>query len=388
MTNAAKPDKIRLGMVGGGRDAFIGSVHRIASRLDDHFELVAGAFSSTVEKSKLSGLDLGVAEDRSYGNYKEMAIREARLKNGIEAVSIVTPNHLHFSAAKEFLKRGIHVICDKPLTATAADAKKFLNLVNDSDALFVLTHNYTAYPMIRQAREMINNQALGDLRVVQVEYAQDWLSSDLESTDHKQASWRVDPEKSGAGGCIGDIGTHAFNLAGFVTGLKLESLCADMHTFVDGRQLDDNIHIMLRYQGGAKGMLWSSQVAPGNENGLRLRVYGSKGGIEWSQEEPNKLWYSPLGAATQVLTRSGPGASDAANAVSRIPAGHPEGYLEGFATIYTETAEAIFAAREGKSKDTLCPGIKDGYDGIAFISAAIASNKKNGSWVKFTGVSG
>ena len=318
MGTERKPARIRLGMVGGGRDAFIGGVHRIASRIDDHYELVAGAFSSTVEKSKLSGLDLGVAEDRSYGNFKEMAIREARLKNGIEAVSIVTPNHLHFAAAKEFLKRGIHVICDKPLTSTAADAKKFLNLVNDSDALFVLTHNYTAYPMIRQARDMVNNKELGDIRVVQVEYAQDWLSTDLESTDQKQASWRVDPERSGAGGCIGDIGTHAFNLAGFVTGLQLESLCADLHTFVDGRQLDDNVHIMMRYQGGAKGMLWSSQVAPGNENGLRLRVFGEKGGIEWAQEEPNKLWYSPLGEPTQLLTRSGPGASDIANAVSRL----------------------------------------------------------------------
>jgi len=369
-------------MVGGGRDAFIGGVHRIASRIDDHFELVAGAFSSTVEKSKLSGLDLGIPEDRSYGSYKEMAIREARLKDGIEVVSIVTPNHLHFAVAKEFLKRGIHVVCDKPLTSTAADAKKFLKLVESSESLFVLTHNYTAYPMIRQARDMISKQELGDIRVVQVEYAQDWLSTDLENTDQKQASWRVDPERSGAGGCIGDIGTHAFNLAGFVTGLQLESVCADMHTFVEGRQLDDNVHIMLRYEGSAKGMLWSSQVAPGNENGLRLRVFGSKGGIEWSQEEPNKLWYSPLGEATRLLTRSGPGAKDAANAVSRIPAGHPEGYLEGFATLYKETAEAIYAARNGEKIDTLCPGIKEGYEGIAFISAAIASSKKNGAWVK------
>jgi len=384
MSTVEKPQRIKLGMVGGGRDAFIGGVHRIASRIDDHFELVAGAFSSTVEKSKLSGRDLGVAEDRTYGSYKEMAIREARLKNGIEAVSIVTPNHLHFAAAKEFLKRGIHVICDKPLTSTAGDAKKFLHLVNSSDALFVLTHNYTAYPMIRQARQMINNNDLGDIRVVQVEYAQDWLSTNLEATDQKQASWRVDPERSGAGGCIGDIGTHAFNLAGFVTGLQLESLCADLHTFVEGRALDDNVHIMLRYEGGARGMLWSSQVAPGNENALRLRVYGSKGGIEWNQEEPNKLFYSPLGEATRILTRSGPGANDAANEVSRIPAGHPEGYLEGFATLYRETAEAIYAAREGKSIETLCPGIHAGHDGIAFISAAIASTKKNGSWVKFS----
>jgi len=384
MSIDGKPQRIKLGMVGGGRDAFIGGVHRIAARIDDHFELVAGAFSSTVEKSKLSGLDLGIAEDRSYGSFKEMAIREARLKNGIEAVSIVTPNHLHFAAAKEFLKRGIHVICDKPLTSTASDAKKLLQLVNNSDALFVLTHNYTAYPMIRQARQMINNGDLGDLRVVQVEYAQDWLSTNLEATDQKQASWRVDPERSGAGGCIGDIGTHAFNLAGFVTGLKLESLSADLHTFVEGRALDDNVHIMLRYEGGARGMLWSSQVAPGNENALRLRVYGSQGGIEWNQEEPNKMLYSPLGEATRLLTRGGPGANDAANEVSRIPAGHPEGYLEGFATLYRETAEAIYAARDGNTIETLCPGINDGHDGIAFISAAVASSKKNGNWVKFS----
>lgn len=378
---SVKPKRIKLGMVGGGRDAFIGDVHRIASRIDDHYELVAGAFSSTVEKSKLSGQDLGVAEERSYGSFKEMAIREARLKDGIEAVSIVTPNHLHFAAAKEFLKRGIHVICDKPLTTTPSDAKKFLKVVEQSDALFVLTHNYTAYPMIRQARDMLLNNALGELRVVQVEYAQDWMTSDLSNTDHKQAAWRADPEQSGMGGCIADIGTHAFNLAGFVTGLELDSLSADMHTLVDGRVLDDNIHIMMRYKGGAKGLLWSSQVATGNENGLRLRVYGSKGGIEWSQEEPNKLWFSPLGEAKQLLTRRGHGANEAANAASRIPAGHPEGYLEGFATIYKETAEAIYAARDGKKIDMLCPGIKEGYEGMTFMAAAVASNKKNGGWV-------
>ncbi len=382
MSIAGKPNRIRLGMVGGGRDAFIGGVHRIASRIDDHFELVAGAFSSTVEKSKLSGLDLGVEEDRSYGNFKEMAIREARLKEGIEAVSIVTPNHLHFSVAKEFLKRGIHVICDKPLTATASDAKKFVNLVESHDALFFLTHNYTAYPMIRQARAMIESNELGDIRVIQVEYAQDWLATNLEATDQKQASWRVDPERSGAGGCIGDIGTHAINLAGFVTGLKLESLSADLHTFVEGRQLDDNAHIMLRYNNGAKGMLWSSQVASGCENSLRLRIYGSKGGIEWHQEEPNRLLYSALGEAKRILTRGGPGANDAANAVTRIPGGHPEGYLEGFATLYRETADAIYAARDGNKVDTLCPGIQEGYEGIAFITAAVSSSKKNGSWVK------
>ncbi len=381
MAQTEKPPRIKLGMVGGGRDAFIGGVHRIASRIDDHYELVAGAFSSSVEKSKLSGRDIGIDEDRSYGSYKEMAIREARIKNGIEAVSIVTPNNLHYPIAKEFLKRGIHVICDKPLTSNASDAKKLLKLCNDSDALFVLTHNYTAYPMIRHAQALIASGELGDVRVVQVEYAQEWLTQDIDPQSNKQASWRNDPEISGAGGCIADIGTHAFNLSNFVTGLEPESLCADLHTFVEGRQLDDNVHIMLRYKSGAKGLLWSSQIAPGNENGLRLRVYGSKAGISWDQENPNKLYVSPFGQATQVITRAGHGANGAADAVSRIPAGHPEGFLEGFATLYRETAEAIYAARAGVKIDTACPGIKDGVAGMAFISAAINSNKKGGSWV-------
>ncbi len=383
MAVTQKPPRIRLGMVGGGRDAFIGGVHRIASRIDDHFELVAGAFSSTLEKSKLSAMDIGVDDDRAYGDYKEMAIREARLKNGIEAVSIVTPNHLHFPVAREFLKRGIHVICDKPLTSTLPDAKKLLKQAESSDALFVLTHNYTAYPMIRQARDMVATGELGDLRVVQVEYAQDWLATDLESSDQKQASWRVDPEKSGAGGCIGDIGTHAYNLAGFVSGLKLSALCADLHTFVEGRQLDDNVHIMLRYEGGARGMLWSSQVATGNENALQLRVYGSKGGIEWRQEEPNKLWFTPLGEPKRLLTRNGAGANEAATAVSRIPAGHPEGYLEGFATLYKEAAQAIYMARDKQkySGEWLVPTVQDGYAGIAFINAAVKSSNKDSSWV-------
>ena len=383
MAQTGRPARIKLGMVGGGRDAFIGGVHRIASRIDDHYELVAGAFSSSVEKSKLSGRDIGIDEDRSYGSYKEMAIREARIKNGIEAVSIVTPNNLHYPVAKEFLKRGIHVICDKPLTSTASDAKKLFKLVNESDALFVLTHNYTAYPMIRHAQALIASGELGDVRVVQVEYAQEWLTQNIDPQTNKQASWRTNPEISGAGGCIGDIGTHAFNLSNFVTGLEPDSLCADLDTFVDGRQLDDNVHIMLRYKSGAKGMLWSSQVAPGNENGLRLRVYGSKAGISWQQEDPNKLLFSPFGQATQIITRAGHGANSASDAVSRIPAGHPEGYLEGFATLYRETAEAIYAARAGVKVDTACPGIKDGLDGMAFINAAISSNKKGGNWVSF-----
>lgn len=378
----AAPPRVRLGMVGGGRDAFIGGVHRIASRIDDHYSLVAGAFSSTADKALASARELGVDDDRAYTGFAEMADREAGREDGIEVVSIVTPNHLHGAVAREFLSRGIHVICDKPLTASLDEARTLVAAAEASGALFVLTHNYTGYPLMRQARAMIGAGELGDIRVVQVEYAQDWLAEDVESTGQKQAGWRTDPDRSGVGGCIGDIGTHAFNLAGFVTGLELESLCADIDAFVPGRKLDDNAHVLMRFVGGAKGMLWSSQVAPGNENGLRLRIFGSKGGLEWSQEEPNKLWYSPLGEATRLLTRGGAGANDAANAVTRIPAGHPEGYLEGFANLYSEAAELIRARRSNSEApvDGLLPTVHDGLKGVAFIDAVVRSSKANGEW--------
>ncbi len=375
--------RIRLGMVGGGAGAFIGGVHRMASRLDNRFELVAGALSSSPEKAQASGRELGLAEDRTYSSYKEMAIREARLKNGIEAVAIVTPNHVHYDAAKEFLRRGIHVICDKPLTSTLADAKKLKKVADESGALFVLTHNYTGYPMVRQAREMIANGELGDLRVVQVEYAQDWLTEAVEETGAKGAIWRTDPAQSGIGGATGDIGTHAFNLASFVTGLTLDSLAADLDSFVSGRRLDDNAHVMLRFAGGAKGMLWCSQVAPGNENALRLRVYGTKGGIEWAQEDPNRLWFTPFGEQKRLITRGGSGVGDAATRVTRVPGGHPEGYLEAFATIYVEAANAIQAKRDNSKVDgaVLYPTVDDGVKGVAFIDACVRSSNKNGGWV-------
>ncbi|MDN5788345.1 Gfo/Idh/MocA family protein [Pseudorhodobacter sp.] len=372
---------IRLGMVGGGNDAFIGGVHRIASRIDGRFQLVAGALSSTPEKSKASGAALGLAADRCYGDFVEMAQREARLKNGVEAVAIVTPNHVHYAAAREFLKRGIHVICDKPLTSTLADAKKLVAAAEKSDALFVLTHNYTGYPMVRQARAMVAEGALGKLRVVQVEYPQDWLTDAVEQTGAKQAEWRTDPARSGAGGCVGDIGTHAYNLAGFVTGLTLDSLAADLTSFVEGRRLDDNVHVMLRYKGGAKGMLWSSQVAPGNENALRLRVYGDKGGLEWSQEDPNYLWFTPHGEPKRLLTRNGAGAIAANQTASRIPPGHPEGYLEGFANIYNEAADLIVAARDGGRPEHLLPTVQDGLAGVVFIDACVRSSNRNAAWV-------
>lgn len=378
MAQVTPPARIRLGMVGGGNDAFIGGVHRIAARIDDRYELIAGALSSTAEKSQASGQAIGL--QRVYDDFKSMAQREARRKDGIEAVSIVTPNHVHWVAAREFLKRGIHVICDKPLTSTLADAKKLVKAAEQSDALFILTHNYTAYPMVRQAREMVANGDIGKVRVVQVEYPQDWLTI---QQDFKQAEWRTDPERSGAGGSTGDIGTHAFNLSCFVTGLEVESLAADLQSFVDGRQVDDNAHVMLRFAGGARGMLWSSQVAPGNENALRLRVYGETGGLEWAQEDPNYLWHTPFGEPKRLITRNGSGAGDAAARLSRIPPGHPEGYLEGFANLYGEAADAIVAMRDGKkpASDVIYPSVRDGLKGVQFVSACVKSSARNAAWV-------
>ncbi|MEM8554213.1 MAG: Gfo/Idh/MocA family oxidoreductase [Pseudomonadota bacterium] len=370
--------RIRLGMVGGGNDAFIGGVHRIAARLDDRFELVAGALSSTPEKSQASGEALGVP--RIYDDFKTMAQREARRKDGIEAVSIVTPNHVHYEAAREFQKRGIHVICDKPLTSTLADAKKLVKAAEASDAMFILTHNYTGYPMVRQARAMVAAGEIGAIRVVQVEYPQDWLT--VEQT-FKQAEWRTDPARSGAGGSTGDIGTHAFNLACFITGLEVESLAADIQAFVPGRLVDDNAHVMLRFAGGARGMLWSSQVAPGNENALRIRVYGETGGLEWAQEDPNYLWHTPFGEPKRLITRNGAGAGAVAERVSRVPPGHPEGYLEGFANIYSEAAEAIIAARTGETPPdgVVYPTVYDGLRGVQFVSACVKSSARNAAWV-------
>jgi predicted dehydrogenase len=290
---------------------------------------------------------------------------------------------MHAPAAKEFLKRGIHVICDKPLTATLPEAKKLAKAAAESDALFILTHNYTGYPMIRQARAMVRDGTLGTIRVVQVEYAQDWLATPVEETGAKQAEWRTDPARTGAGGSTGDIGTHAFNLASFVTGLKLESLAADLQSFVPGRRLDDNGHVLLRFAGGARGMLWCSQVAAGCENALRLRVYGEKGGLEWAQEDPNYLWWTPLGEPKRLITRGGAGAGPEAARVTRAPGGHPEGYLEGFANIYAEAARAIQARRDGKPvpKDVVYPTVEDGVAGVAFVEACVRSSARNGAWV-------
>lgn len=375
---------LKLGMVGGGRGAFIGAVHRIAARLDNSFELVAGCLSSDPERARASGEDLGLAGDRIYSSYEAMAKAEAARADGIDAVAIVTPNHMHAPVATAFLAAGIHVICDKPLTATLAAARELAATVKASGKLFILTHNYSGYPMIRQAREMIASGAIGRIRVVQAEYPQGWLATPIEETGAKQAVWRTDPAQSGEGGCIGDIGTHAFHLASFVTGLELDELAADLTTFVDGRRVDDNVHILLRFKGGAKGMLFASQVAIGPENGLKLRIFGETGGLEWAQEDPNYLWYTPIGEPKRLLTRGGAGATPMGTRVTRIPSGHPEGYLEGFATIYQEAARAIRAAkaREPVPAEVLYPGIEDGVTGVAFIAAAIASSRTNGAWTR------
>ena len=379
----AAPRRIRLGMVGGGQGAFIGAVHRIAARLDDRYELVAGALSSDPARAAASAAELHIAADRAYDDYAEMARREAARDDGIDAVAIVTPNHLHARIAMAFLDAGIHVICDKPITTTLADALALVERVKKSGCLFALTHNYSGYPMVRQAREMVAAGELGEIRVVQAEYPQDWLSTDLEVSGQKQAVWRVDPAQAGAGGSLGDIGTHAEHLARFVTGLELEAVSADLTTFVAGRRLDDNAHVLLRYTNGARGMLWSSQVAPGNENALRLRVYGTKAGLAFSQEHPNQLWFTPLGQQPRLMSRGGPGVGAHAGHATRIPPGHPEGYLEGFAQLYRDVAEQIQARWDKRAPDPLAcwvPTAADGARGMKFIEAVVASSRADGRW--------
>lgn len=385
----AKPtvakSRIRLGMVGGGQGAFIGAVHRLAARMDDQYELVAGALSADPAKAKASGEELGLAADRIYADYAAMAKAEAKRADGIEAVSIVTPNHMHFPVAKAFIEAGIHVICDKPVTLNLKEAKALQALLaKHPKVIFALTHNYSCYPLIRQARAMVAAGALGEIRVVQGEYPQDWLTAALEKSGQKQATWRTDPKRSGAGGALGDIGTHTYQLMSFVSGLTGDEVSADLNAFGKDRVLDDNAHVMLRFKGGAKGLLWASQIAPGNENALKIRVYGSKGGLEWAQENPNELWFTPYGEAKRLITRGGAGSSPAAARLTRVPPGHPEGYLEGFANCYAEIARAIIARRSGKrpDKDVTFPGITDGVAGMAFIEACVASSAKNGRWTK------
>lgn len=380
-TSQGQRRRLRLGMVGGGPGAFIGAVHRIAARLDDRYELVAAALSSDREKSLAGAKELNIP--RAYGSFQEMATSEAKLPDGIEVVSIVTPNHMHHAPAKAFLEAGIDVICDKPLTTTLEDALDLAKTVTRTGLVFGLIHNYTGHPLVRQAREMVAAGELGPIRLVQVEYVQDWLSTPLEKTGQKQAGWRTDPARSGPGGSLGDIGTHAYNLACFVTGLTCEKIAADVSTFVPGRRLDDNVHMMLRFSSGAKGSLWASQVAPGNENNLRLRVYGEKAGLEWHQENPNELSFTPLGQPKQVIRRGSAGTGRAAAHATRIPSGHPEGYLEAFAQLYKDLAEQIVSRREKRAPDPLsllAPTVEDGVEGVRFIKTALESSRNGSEW--------
>jgi predicted dehydrogenase len=384
-SNQGHHRRLRLGMVGGGPGAFIGAVHRIAARLDDRYELIAAALSSNADRGLAAAEELHIP--RAYRSFEEMASAESRRPDGIEVVSIVTPNHLHYAPARAFLEAGIHVICDKPLTTTLQDALDLAEIVKRTGLVFGLTHNYTGHPMVRQARELVTAGDLGTIRVVQVEYAQDWLSTSLEKTGHRQAEWRTDPARSGPGGSLGDIGTHAFNLACFVTGLACEQVAADVTTFVPGRLLDDNVQVMLRFSKGAKGGLWASQVAPGNENNLRLRVYGEKAGLEWRQEDPNELSFTPLGQPHRTIRRGSAGAGRAAARATRVPSGHPEGYLEAFAQLYTDLAEQITARQNNCPPDPgslLVPGVSDGIDGVRFINAVLESSRRGSAWIAFS----
>jgi predicted dehydrogenase len=373
--------RLRLGMVGGGPGAFIGAVHRTAARLDDRYELVAAALSSDAARSIAAAADLHIP--RAYGSYAEMAKAEAALEDGIDAVAIVTPNYMHFPIAKAFLEAGIHVICDKPMTTTIEDAQELAALVERTGLIFGLTQTYTGYPMVRQAREMVLAGELGAIRMIQVEYAQDWLATPLEASGAKQADWRTDPARSGPGGCLGDIGTHAFHLACFTTGLTCEELAADVTTFVPGRRVDDNIQVMLRLSGGAKASLWASQIAVGNENSLTLRIYGEKGSLSWKQEDPNHLVYAQLQQQSRLITRGGAGVGASASHATRIPSGHPEGYFEAFAQLYTDLAEQITARAEGRDappESLLVPGVQDGVGGVRFIDAVLRSARNRSAW--------
>ncbi|MEX2502782.1 MAG: Gfo/Idh/MocA family oxidoreductase [Trueperaceae bacterium] len=370
-------EKIRLGMVGGGKDAFIGGVHRIAARLDGTYELVAGALSSTPEKARASGEALGLP--RVYGDWEEMlaAERELPAEERIEAVAVATPNHVHHPVAKAFAEAGIHVICDKPLALSAHQADDLVDATDRAGIVFGVTYNYTGYPMVRQARAMVRDGRVGEIRKVVVAYNQGWLASALENDGVKQAEWRTDPARSGAAGAIGDIGSHAENLVATVTGLELEAVCADLTTFVPGRRLDDDGNLLLRFRGGARGVMIASQIQIGSENDLRLRVYGSEGSLSWRQEDPNELWYAREDAPPQRYTRNGPGLHDDAQAAARIPPGHPEGYLEAFANLYAEIASAI----RGGTGDF--PTVRDGARGVRFIETTVASAASDAKWTPF-----
>ncbi len=379
--------KLRMGMVGGGQGAFIGAVHRMASQMDGRIELVCGAFSRSPEKSIASGLSLGLPRSRCYGTYEEMMREEARrpMEERMDFVAIVTPNRAHYPAAMATLQAGFHVVCDKPMTFNLDEARKLVKKVQQTRKLFCLTHNYTGYPMVKEARQLVQDGALGRIRKIVVEYPQGWLATRLEGTGQKQAVWRTDPKQAGATCCIGDIGSHCANLAEYITGLRIAELAAEMTTFVKGRPLEDDGNILLRFTNGAKGVLWASQIAIGRENDLNIRVFGEKGSIEWHQQEPNSLILDWLDRAREIRRTSTPFVGAAAAANTRLPAGHPEGYLEAFANIYRNFAAALTDFLRGKKvreEDYDYPTVHDGLRGMAFLDAAVRSGRAKAKWVK------
>ncbi|MGX7874602.1 Gfo/Idh/MocA family protein [Mesorhizobium sp. ORM6] len=377
---------LRLGMVGGGEGAYIGNIHRISARFDGAFQLVAGAFDADAARGHRFAATQGIDPARSYDDFKAMIVAENDREDRIDVVAICTPNHTHFPIAKAFLEAGYEVICEKPLTNTLEDAIALEQLVRETGRFMGVTYTYSGYPMVHEAREMVAAGKLGAIRVVQVEYPLEWMATAIEAAGNVQAAWRTDPKRSGRGGSIGDIGTHAYHLAGFVTGLKLEALTADLASFVEGRVLDDNAHVLLRYEGGARGLLWSSQVALGCSNGIRLRVFGEKGGLIWFQEQPNELMFSPLFGRTETIKRGADDLSEAAKVRTRTPPGHPEGYLEAFANLYRGFAEAIHARREGRKATAIglnVPTAYDGLKGVAFVDAVVDSAEAEGQpWLK------
>jgi predicted dehydrogenase len=377
---------LRLGMVGGGQGAYIGNIHRLASRLDGAWTLVAGAFDVDPDKGRDFALSQGIDADRSYGSYLDLIEGEKNRADRVDAVAICTPNFTHYPIAKALIEAGFDVICEKPLTATLEDAIALEALTQNSGRFVGVTYTYSGYPMVHEARVRIANGEIGKVRTVQVEYPLEWMATAIEQQGNAQAAWRTDPKKNGRGGSIGDIGTHAYHLAGFVTGLKLESLTADLATFVEGRALDDNAHVMMRYEGGARGLLWSSQVALGNSNGVRLRVFGETGSYQWFQEQPNELVYTPLNGRVQIIKRGADDLSDDAKLRTRTPPGHPEGYLEAFANLYAGFAEAIRARADGREPSPLgqnVPLAYDGLKGVAFVEAVVDSAESDTPvWLK------
>ena len=373
--------RLRLGMVGGGQGAFIGAVHRIASRIDDRYELVAGCLSSTADKALVSAKEIGIDSKRSYSDFKTMAEVEASREDGIQVVSIVTPNHMHASPAIEFLKKGIHVICDKPMTATMDEAKELHNVVKNSNVHFFLTHNYSGYPVVREMRRLVKEGAIGDVRVVKGSYLQGWLAKKEEDSGLKQAEWRTDPSRSGVAGAVGDIGSHTMHLLEFVTGHKLESVAADLSIFVKGRKLDDDASILIRMNKNVKGSLWISQVAVGEENNFKISIYGEKGTLHWAQENPNYATLSLQGELDRIITRGGPIHTDSSMANVRIPPGHPEGYLEGFAQIYTDAADVIQESDRKSQLLDILPNADDGLHIMKFINASVQSSNNNSKWI-------